>query len=82
MNQRWDQALSGQQRKGLPMTITQQPSANRVAIADAISRELERQGIAGADVEALADAVELSLSPHEAPSEGKRPEDLNSTNDD
>ena len=64
------------------MTITNQGSAKRVAIADAISRELLRQGISGVDVEALADAIELSQAPHEAPSEGKRPEDLNSTNDD
>ena len=63
------------------MTITNAGSAKRVAMADAISRELERQGISGADVEALAEAVELSQAQHELPSEGKRPEDLNSDND-
>jgi hypothetical protein len=64
------------------MTTLDQGSFNRVAIADALSRELQRQGISGADVEALVTAVEDGMTQHLPPSEGKRPEDLNSTNDD
>jgi predicted transcriptional regulator len=71
-----------QRNKEQAMAVVDQASVSRVAIADAIGRELQRQGIEQADVEALADAVEGALVPHAPPSEGKRPEDLNATNDD
>jgi hypothetical protein len=57
----------------------------RQAIATAISAELERQAMAGAariDVEALAAAVEEALDPAPPANEGKRPSELNATNDD
>lgn len=57
----------------------------RAAIREAISAELERQALDGAvriDVEALAAAVEAALEPPAPPVEGRRPEDLNATNDD
>jgi hypothetical protein len=57
----------------------------RQAIATAISAELERQAMAGAariDVEALAAAVEEALDPAPPASEGRRPSELNATNDD
>jgi hypothetical protein len=57
----------------------------RQAIATAITAELERQALAGAarvDVDALASAVEAALDPPPPASEGRRPEELNSTNDD
>ncbi|MDB5474167.1 MAG: hypothetical protein JWP99_1470 [Devosia sp.] len=64
------------------MAMADQGSAHRVAIADALARELQRQGIGGADTEALAGAVENALNQPPPAEEGKRPEDLNSTNDD
>jgi hypothetical protein len=64
------------------MTIMDGPNASLVSIEDAVSRELQRQGIAGADVEAIAEAVQNALAQPAPPSEGKRPQDLNSTNDD
>jgi hypothetical protein len=57
---------------------------HRVAIATALSAELQRQAEAGAqrvDVEALADAVLRVLDPHPPMAEGQRPEELNSSND-
>ena len=57
----------------------------RQAIATAISAELERQALAGAgrvDVEALATAIDEALDPVAPASEGKRPDELNATNDD
>ena len=57
----------------------------RQAIATALSAELERQAMAGAariDVEALAAAVEEALDPAPPASEGRRPSELNATNDD
>lgn len=57
----------------------------RQAIATAISAELDRQAKDGeirVDVEALAEAVDLALEPTPPASEGKRPSDLNATNDD
>jgi hypothetical protein len=57
---------------------------HRVAVATALSAELQRQAEAGAqrvDVEALADAVLRVLDPHPPMAEGQRPEDLNSSND-
>lgn len=64
------------------MTIVDGADASLVSIADAVSRELQRQGIAGADVDAIAGAVRDALAQPAPPAEGKRPEDLNSTNDD
>jgi hypothetical protein len=64
------------------MTIVDGPNARLVSIADAVSRELQRQGIAGADVEAIAEAVQNAMAEPAPPAEGKRPQDLNSTNDD
>lgn len=57
-------------------------SGRRQAIATAIKAELARQG-RGADIDhaALAQAVELALDPPPPASEGKRPEELNATND-
>ena len=57
----------------------------RRAIATALTAELERQAQAGAsriDVEALAEAVDLALDPTPPAAEGKRPSELNATNDD
>ncbi len=57
----------------------------RQAIATAITAELQRQADAGAariDVDALAEAVEQALNPSPPMAEGRRPEDLNATNDD
>lgn len=57
---------------------------HRVAIATAITVELQRQAEAGEiriDVDALADAVLRVLDPHPPLAEGQRPEDLNSSND-
>lgn len=63
------------------MAMVDQHAAHRVAIADALSRELQRQGISGADIDALAATVEDALAQQAPPSEGKRPEDLNADND-
>ena len=55
------------------------------AITTALAAEIERQAQSGAsriDVEALASAVELALDPAPPASEGKRPSELNATNDD
>lgn len=55
------------------------------AIATAISLELERQvkdGEPRVNVEALTQAVEIALDPVPPASEGKRPGELNATNDD
>jgi len=60
-------------------------AARKQAIATAIDAELERQAREGAprvNVEALAGAIDGALVPHAPASEGKRPEDLNATNDD
>jgi len=57
----------------------------RQAIVTAITAELERQAKDGeprVDVEALAEAVENALQPQPPASEGKRPGELNATNDD
>ena len=56
----------------------------RQAIATAIAAELERQARAGAsriDVDALAGAIDEMLDPPPPASEGKRPYELNATND-
>ena len=57
----------------------------RQAIATALTAEIERQAQAGAsriDVEALAEAVDTAIEPVPPISEGKRPAELNATNDD
>ena len=54
----------------------------REAIAVALAAELDRQGAASLDVEALVDAVEQGLGAAQSADEGKRPNELNSTNDD
>jgi len=56
----------------------------RQAIVTALAAELERQAQAGAsriDVEALAEAVDKALDPVPPVSEGRRPSELNATND-
>lgn len=58
--------------------------ARRQAIATALAAEIERQAQAGAsriDVDALAEAVDKALDPVPPLSEGKRPSELNATND-
>ena len=58
-------------------------TANKSHVVRAIETELRRQGITGVDAEALADAIESSSATGPADVvEGKRPEDLNSANDD
>ena len=57
----------------------------RQAIATAIVAELERQARDGeprVDVDALAEAIDLALAPAPPACEGRRPEELNATNDD
>lgn len=57
----------------------------RQAIATALAAEIERQAQTGAsriDVDALAEAVDMALDPVPPASEGKRPAELNATNDD
>jgi hypothetical protein len=56
----------------------------RTAVATAITAELQRQAEDGAqriDVDALAEAVLQALDPVPPVSEGRRPEELNSSND-
>jgi hypothetical protein len=56
----------------------------RQAIATALAAEIERQAQEGAsriDVDALAEAVDKALDPVPPVSEGKRPSELNATND-
>lgn len=56
----------------------------RTAVATAITAELQRQAEDGAqriDVDALAEAVLQALDPMPPVSEGRRPEELNSSND-
>ena len=67
------------------MAMASEDGNRRQAIATAITAELERQhkdGESGVNVEALAEAVELALDPAPPASEGKRPGELNATNDD
>lgn len=57
----------------------------RQAIATALAAEIERQAQTGAsriNVDALAEAVDMALDPVPPASEGKRPAELNATNDD
>lgn len=67
------------------METTSASTGRRQALVTALSAELDRQAHAKAskiDVEALADAVETCLAQTGPTSEGKRPDELNSTNDD
>ncbi|MBF0679945.1 MAG: hypothetical protein IR164_13515 [Devosia sp.] len=60
-------------------------SDRRAVIAAAIAAELQRQSEGGAtriDVDALAAAVDGALVPGAPFAEGRRPEQLNATNDD
>lgn len=57
----------------------------RQAIVTAITAELERQakdGEARVNVDALAEAIDIALEPMAPMAEGKRPYELNATNDD
>ncbi|MCW5719874.1 MAG: hypothetical protein KIS86_01910 [Devosia sp.] len=65
-------------------TVNANPG-RRAALAAAIAGELRRQaehGTTRVDVEALTEAVEAVLSAAPLFAEGKRPEQLNATNDD
>lgn len=67
------------------MAMASVEGGRRQAIATAITAELDRQGKDGVsqiDVDALAEAVEIALDPVLPTSEGKRPGELNATNDD
>ena len=67
------------------MAMAENGAARHQAIATAIGAELERQSRTGAvriDIEAMTAAVERALAPSPAGREGKRPADLNATNDD
>lgn len=67
------------------METTSASTGRRQALVTALAAELDRQAHAKAskiDVEALADAVEACLAQTEPTAEGKRPDELNSTNDD
>ncbi len=67
------------------MAMAEDNSAiRRQAIATALTAEIERQAQDGAsriDVDALAEAVDKALDPAPPVSEGKRPDELNATND-
>lgn len=57
---------------------------HRLAVVAAISAEIQRQAVAGEqriDIEKLADAVLNALDPQAPVAEGRRPEELNSSND-
>lgn len=67
------------------MATANEIAGRRQVIATAIAGELERQardGAARVDVEALAGAIEAALTADVPLAEGKRPEELNATNDD
>lgn len=72
--------------RGFPsMETASETAGRRAAIASAIAAELQRQAERGAiriDVDALAEAVEAALVSSEPFVEGKRPDQLNATNDD
>lgn len=66
-------------------TASDHAGPRRQAIVTALTAELERQAQSGAsriDIEALASAVEGALDPAAPASEGKKPSELNATNDD
>lgn len=67
------------------MAIEPASTGRQAVIAKAITGELELQAHDGAmqvDVEALAAAIDKALDGHVPVAEGKRPDDLNATNDD
>jgi len=65
------------------MAMDNDAGQRRQAIATALAAELARQGRdEGIDLDALADAVDLALDPPPPMAEGRRPNELNSTNDD
>jgi hypothetical protein len=67
------------------METTNDQGIRHTAIATALTEEIERQANTGAsriDVDALAQAVEEVIAPSPPAAEGKRPDELNSTNDD
>lgn len=67
------------------MAMDSDEGVRRQAIATAIAAELDRQTREGAtrvDIEALAEAIDIALDPVPPVSEGKRPQELNATNDD
>ncbi len=73
-------------KQGFPSMETAEDNSTirRQAIATALAAEIERQAQAGAsriDVDALAEAVDRALDPVPPISEGKRPDELNATND-
>lgn len=65
--------------------VTADPSGTRhQTLTAAIAAELQRQADSGTlpDAAALATAVEQALEPALPDDEGKRPDELNATNDD
>lgn len=62
--------------------VSETTSTRRETIARVIAAELERQGAAQVDVDALADAVEAAITGDGDVSEGRHPDELNATNDD
>jgi hypothetical protein len=66
-------------------TISPDNPQRRQLILAALTEEFDRQAQTGAsriDVDALADAVDQALEPPSQVGEGKRPSELNATNDD
>ncbi|WP_299748648.1 hypothetical protein [Devosia sp.] len=57
-------------------------ASRRESITTAIRAELQRQGVSGVDIEALAEAIETAIAAHAPLSEGRHPDELNATNDD
>jgi hypothetical protein len=69
----------------LLMAMADTEKSRRRIIAAAISAELARQaepGKTGIDIEAMAAAVDAALEAPARMDEGKRPNELNATNDD
>jgi hypothetical protein len=67
------------------MAMVDLGGARRQTIATALAAELERQNAGSAerlDIDALAGAVEQALGAAAPEGEGKRPDELNATNDD
>jgi hypothetical protein len=65
--------------------VSERTITRRDTIARVISAELERQALDGAervDIETLADAIESAIAEHSDVSEGRHPNELNSSNDD
>lgn len=55
---------------------------SREMLAEVIAGELARQGARQVDIEALVDVIKAVIDRPAEPSEGRRPEELNATNDD